>query len=204
MTFLGRPAKRKDSQLRREQLLQATLDIIAQSGIREVRHRAVAERAGVPLSATTYYFADIHILLHDALLFFLQQGMPHINEIQQQALRLASSPDQHLPNALTQQLTRYVNLQVDDERQRRIELAFRECALRVPQLAAAQRDAQQAMLTAIEPCLRLFHSAQVARQRAHILMGTLQHLEYQRLLGADVDVHSVIGQLVNSMIAPQT
>jgi DNA-binding transcriptional regulator YbjK len=53
---------------RREKLLKATLRLIGARGADAVTHRAVAEEAGVPLSATTYYFASKEELLEQALL----------------------------------------------------------------------------------------------------------------------------------------
>ena len=44
---------------RREEILRATLRVIGAHGADAVTHRAVAAEAGVPLSATTYYFASL-------------------------------------------------------------------------------------------------------------------------------------------------
>jgi DNA-binding transcriptional regulator YbjK len=60
--------RRSKGERRREELLQATLRLIGARGADAVTHRAVAEEAGVPLSATTYYFASKEELLEQALL----------------------------------------------------------------------------------------------------------------------------------------
>jgi DNA-binding transcriptional regulator YbjK len=52
---------------RREAILQATLDVIAAHGTDGVTHRAVAAAAGVPLSATTYWFSSRDELLEETL-----------------------------------------------------------------------------------------------------------------------------------------
>lgn len=39
-------------------LLAAAVELLEVGGLRAISHRAVAERAGVPLAATTYYFAS--------------------------------------------------------------------------------------------------------------------------------------------------
>ena len=52
---------------RREQILEATLRVIGNSGRSAVTHRAVAEEAGVPLGSTTYYFDSRDDLLRQAL-----------------------------------------------------------------------------------------------------------------------------------------
>ena len=52
---------------RREEILRATLRLIGGRGADAVTHRAVAREAGVPLSATTYYFASKEDLLEQTL-----------------------------------------------------------------------------------------------------------------------------------------
>jgi len=53
---------------RRDEILSAALRIIGARGADAVTHRAVAEEADVPLSATTYYFASKEELLEQTLL----------------------------------------------------------------------------------------------------------------------------------------
>jgi DNA-binding transcriptional regulator YbjK len=53
---------------RREAILRATLRVIGAHGADSVTHRAVATEAGVPLSATTYYFDSKEQLLQQSLL----------------------------------------------------------------------------------------------------------------------------------------
>jgi DNA-binding transcriptional regulator YbjK len=47
--------------------LRATIELLGETGVRSVTHRAVAERAGVPLASTTYYFGSVHELVEEAL-----------------------------------------------------------------------------------------------------------------------------------------
>ena len=47
-------------------MLQAALDIMIEDGIRSVRNRAVAKRAGVSLGSTTYHFESIEDLIISA------------------------------------------------------------------------------------------------------------------------------------------
>ena len=201
MQYQGRPAQRRDSQLRRHAILQATLDIIAEQGVREVRHRAVASRAGVPLSATTYYFSDINALLHDALLYFLESGMATIEQIQQQALTLSSLPRTEQIDALSQLLADYVAQQVNDRANRHIEWAFRECALRDNNLAHAQVTVQRTMLNAISAYFRLNDkSHQQADLLANAVLGTLLQLEYQALLGMPDDNVLILRSLLDHLL----
>jgi DNA-binding transcriptional regulator YbjK len=52
---------------RRKVLIHAAVGLIAREGIAAVSHRTVAKAAGVPLGATTYYFASKTELLCEAL-----------------------------------------------------------------------------------------------------------------------------------------
>ena len=73
--YQGRKTSRQGSEQRRLAILHAALRVMAHDGVRGLRHRAVAKEAGVPLSATTYYFKDIHDLLADAFALFSNETM---------------------------------------------------------------------------------------------------------------------------------
>jgi DNA-binding transcriptional regulator YbjK len=66
----GRPFGPAPSQARgrrrRAELLKAAVALLTDGGFAAVTHRAVAQRADVPLSATTYYFASRDQLLAEA------------------------------------------------------------------------------------------------------------------------------------------
>jgi DNA-binding transcriptional regulator YbjK len=66
---------------RREAILRATLGIIGERGTDAVTHRAVAERAGLPLSATTYWFASKEELLQEALLLAAREEVERIERV---------------------------------------------------------------------------------------------------------------------------
>lgn len=55
---------------RRERILAAALDHIAEAGVAGVSHRRIAARAGVPLGSMTYHFAYIDDLLREAFTRF--------------------------------------------------------------------------------------------------------------------------------------
>jgi DNA-binding transcriptional regulator YbjK len=48
---------------RRQELVTAAAELLRSGGFDAVRHRAVAERAGLPLASTTYYFASLDDLV---------------------------------------------------------------------------------------------------------------------------------------------
>ncbi len=96
--YQGRQARREGSEQRRKAILNAALRIIIRDGIRSVRHRAVAKEADVPLSATTYYFKDIHALIADSFTLFAERAMEQvIKPFQEEAFKLMDS----VPNADT-------------------------------------------------------------------------------------------------------
>src|SRR3954466_12400589 len=52
---------------RRDVLIHAAVGLIPRGGLAPLSHRTVARAAGVPLGATTYYFASKTELLREAL-----------------------------------------------------------------------------------------------------------------------------------------
>jgi DNA-binding transcriptional regulator YbjK len=52
---------------RREALLRAAVEVVAERGVAGATHREIAARAGVPLSTTSYFFASIDDLVLAAL-----------------------------------------------------------------------------------------------------------------------------------------
>lgn len=78
IAYQGRAPARAGSEQRRRAILEAALRIIIRDGVRGVRHRAVAQEAGVPLSATTYYFKDIHDLIADTFTLFVENALSQV------------------------------------------------------------------------------------------------------------------------------
>jgi len=64
---------------RREAILEATVRIIGTRGLGAVTHRAVAREAGVPLAATTYYFASKAELLREALRLLVEDEITRVS-----------------------------------------------------------------------------------------------------------------------------
>ncbi|HEV2875552.1 MAG TPA: TetR family transcriptional regulator, partial [Thermoleophilaceae bacterium] len=61
--------------------MRATLSLIGERGPDAVTHRAVAERAGLPLSATTYWFASKEKLLQESLLVAAREETERIERV---------------------------------------------------------------------------------------------------------------------------
>lgn len=75
---------------RRERILAATLDLIADEGVAGVSHRKIAVRAKVPLGSMTYHFTGIDELLREAFTQFAS----HIVAVFDNHLSRADSPEQ--------------------------------------------------------------------------------------------------------------
>ena len=59
-----RPATHRASgQARRAALLEAAVEVIAEQGVAGATHRAVAARAGMPTSTTSYFFSSLDELM---------------------------------------------------------------------------------------------------------------------------------------------
>ena len=52
---------------RRQALIESAAELLDEGGFDAVRHRAVAERAGLPLASTTYYFDSLDVLVAAAV-----------------------------------------------------------------------------------------------------------------------------------------
>ncbi|WP_372492161.1 TetR/AcrR family transcriptional regulator [Kineosporia corallincola] len=67
---MARPRARRHDPERRERILAACLDVIAEAGVAGTSHRRVAAAADVPLGSMTYHFAGMDDLLREALTRF--------------------------------------------------------------------------------------------------------------------------------------
>jgi DNA-binding transcriptional regulator YbjK len=70
---------------RKQALVEAAAALLVEGGFDAVRHRSVAERAGLPLASTTYYFDSLDVLIVDALEFYgrteLARGRAMLDEL---------------------------------------------------------------------------------------------------------------------------
>lgn len=81
----AKPGTREQQRQRtRALILQSVLDIIVSDGMRAVRHRAVAKRAGIALGTTTYHFTSIEDLIVSAFDYWQSQHQLHDNPYYQQ------------------------------------------------------------------------------------------------------------------------
>lgn len=173
---------------RRDAILRATWQVVLRDGVRGVRHRAVAEAAGVPLAATTYYFKDIDDLLLQSFELFAEEVVLQFVQpfwAQAQAtlgpLRDAGNRD-GITEALARLATRFITSRLQDHRdQLIIEYAFWYAALQQPRLQEAVRRMGQRWMQMLMPWLEAFGSRH-PEQAARCLLATVRRIEYEGLI----------------------
>ena len=79
----------------REEILRAALRLIGERGIGATTHRAIAEAAGVPAGAPTYYFGTLEQLLQEALLTFVREDAERLHQLAA-AVQELEQPDDEL------------------------------------------------------------------------------------------------------------
>jgi DNA-binding transcriptional regulator YbjK len=80
-------SQRRHDPGRRDRIINACLDVIAQNGVAGTSHRKVAEAADVPLGSMTYHFMGMQDLLHEAFSRFALTASQQFEE------RIAAAPD---------------------------------------------------------------------------------------------------------------
>lgn len=71
-------ARSARKQPRRDALLAAAVEVVGERGVAGTTHRAVTERAEVPLATASYYFSSIDELIAEALTAFVRQRADEI------------------------------------------------------------------------------------------------------------------------------
>lgn len=205
--YQGRKASRKGSEERRQSILDAAMRIIVRDGVRAVRHRAVAAEAGVPLSATTYYFKDINDLITDTFAQFVEHSaasMTHMwaeSETELQRLAAGLQSDEATRRALVDQVIErtllHVHNQLVSNRQRLLaEQALRLEALNNPALMELARTHQQILSSGVAHFFAVLGSRQPEAD-AQMLTAIVLRMEYLGLLLGleNVDVEETRGIL---------
>jgi DNA-binding transcriptional regulator YbjK len=73
-------ARRRYDPERRDRIINACLDVIAETGVAGTSHRKVAEASDVPLGSMTYHFTGMNDLLHEAFSRFAQSASKQFEE----------------------------------------------------------------------------------------------------------------------------
>lgn len=89
---------------RRQALAAAAAELLIEGGFDAVRHRAVAERAGLPLASTTYYFDSIDELVTAAVEHHARAELAAGNELLAELAREPRGVDEAIELLLDQLL----------------------------------------------------------------------------------------------------
>ncbi|GLY18976.1 TetR family transcriptional regulator [Kineosporia rhizophila] len=131
-------ARRFDPE-RRDRIIDACLDVIAESGVAGTSHRRVAAAADVPLGSMTYHFAGMDELLREAFTRFAQEISNRFEA------RMATVPD------------------LEGARRAAVELITQDTLQNQRELVLTQ---ELYTLAAREPAFRTITNAWMARSRA--------------------------------------
>lgn len=193
ISYRGRKASRSRSEQRRRNILEAALRIVVSEGVRGVRHRAVAKEADVPLSATTYYFDDIHDLIADTFTLFAESAMTLVvDPIYEQAGRFLeenreqflADPQsrQNLVDSLATLLTAFIQNEVTEKRDHLLaEQAFMHECLRDPHLREIARSYFDHLVNQLrQMCDRI--GLKEPELAGDLLMGAVFRIEFEALM----------------------
>lgn len=169
-------------------ILRATWQVVLRDGVRGVRHRAVAEAAGVPLAATTYYFKDIQELLVQSFQLFAEESLMqftqpfwHLAEQELDALNSAVTREV-VADILLDRAADFIAQRLDSHREQVImEYAFWYAALHSVELQAAVREMAQRWMALLMPWL-LRARVEQPEQAARCLLATVRRIEYEALI----------------------
>jgi len=92
---------------RRREILEATLRVIGEGGVKGVTHRAVAQEADVALASTTYYFDSKSALVEEALEVLIARSIEDVR-------RFTSCPEQISREELIDRIVGFADAQVND------------------------------------------------------------------------------------------
>lgn len=190
--YQGRKPSRQGSEQRRQDILDAAMRIVVRDGVRAVRHRAVAAEAGVPLSATTYYFKDIDDLLTDTFAQYVERSAAYMAKLwanHEGVLREMVAAGEgngearlQLADDIARFTADYIHRQLVNRREHLMaEQAFRQEALLNPRLALLVRSHQQILLQGTFQLFQVLGSPE-PQQDAQVLTAIIGRMEYQGLL----------------------
>ena len=104
---MSAPVNTKRRNPRRREILEATLRLIGEGGVKGVTHRAVAEEADVALASTTYYFDSKSALVEEALELMIARSIEDVR-------RFTTCASEISRDELIDRITGFADAQVND------------------------------------------------------------------------------------------
>ena len=185
---------------RRAAILRATLRILGREGTAAITHRSVAEEAGVPIAATTYYFSSKEDLIREALHLHAEMEAERVAEATR---TLGEGPT--TVEALAEHLADFVDHGLGAGRQALIaEYELLLQAARDPGLESLSRVFYERVRGQLEETLTEL-GARDPTDAARLIMAVLAGLEVDNLATPTThlsreELRQLIGQLLHSLL----
>jgi TetR/AcrR family transcriptional regulator, regulator of biofilm formation and stress response len=185
---------------RRAAILRATLRILGREGTAAITHRSVAEEAGVPIAATTYYFSSKEDLIREALHLHAEMEAERVAEATR---TLGEGPT--TVEALADHLADFVDHGLGAGRQALIaEYELLLQAARDPGLESLSRVFYERVRGQLEETLTEL-GARDPTAAARLIMAVLAGLEVDNLATPTThlsreELRQLIGQLLHSLL----
>jgi TetR/AcrR family transcriptional regulator, regulator of biofilm formation and stress response len=178
-------AQRRYDPGRRDRIIDACLDVIAQNGVAGTSHRKVAEAADVPLGSMTYHFTGMQDLLHEAFSRFALTASQQFEE-RIAAAHEADAAKQAIADAITHNVL---------SSQRDLVLAHELYTLAARN--AAYRDITHAWMARSRRTLERFFDPATAR----ILDALVEGLSIHRALDNEPHDQAIVSAAVQRITA---
>ena len=173
---------------RRLHILRAAWQVIINDGIRGVRHRAVAEAAGVPLASTTYYFRDIQALINESMQLFAQETLERFTEpfwakAEQQFSALKAAANRaELEQGFLDLGVDYIEWRLAAHRDQLVlEYAFWHAAVNNAELRDSVTELLRRSVALMKPWLEALELTD-PEQASRCMLATLRRIEYEGLV----------------------
>lgn len=181
----------------RRRILDATLRVIASDGLDAVRHRRVAELAGVSLGSTTYHFADREQLIEAAFQLYLDHATEFLER-----LAVPTARGEDLVAELVDYVDRLLAAEFTDVASVQAEYELVLYAARSPGVAQRLHEWEAVQRERFEQVLREAGAPEPGLG-ARTLLALVRGLEIERLTtGAPVvELRARIAPVVRSLLA---
>lgn len=203
--------RRSKGEKTREKILLATIEVLAEKGIKGTTHRAIASQAELQLSLTTYYFKDIQELVQQAFTLNCQNTSTSSHHLLAPAFALIETVDRKelrkvaVKEALCEEITDTISLQlinrvVNQSEQLLVEqFMFSEVQV-TPNLTTLAEKHQSALMLPFEQLCQYFNKVDPYID-AEILFSYISQLQYSQVVHKDSLILESIRQPIRKIIA---
>ncbi len=186
---------------RRAAILQAALRVVGREGAAALTHRAVAAEAGVPLAATTYYFASKDELLREAFALAVADDVAALRRAAEELGR-----DGATVAGLADWLIALMTARLRDERATLlVQYALELEAARRPELRDLAGAWSAAYVAAVAPTLAALGSPDPTLD-GWVVVTSLCGMELEGLAAGTSEtaetIQTAVERLVGALIAP--